>query len=691
MRNHHRPPARTRPVAVVLLLLLVLLLGPAPHAAAAVIGQLTDPEHPSLEAPVDILSARIEQTGGRLTFSIEARDDIPTSLPLPDDEMTYLWFLDTDENPGTGQPHGALGSEFNVRAVIGQTSGGGFVDVTGAVPGGGPGTVTVDGRTIRIEIWMAQIGQPEDFNWRCSSFHIADGQWVSGNPETSIADAVTLPYTAPAHVAVTTPLLALSPSGPATGQLAVEIRDASGQVLPNTEHTLAFHSTCEAVATVSGTGLVTALRPPAEHWETPYIEVWADGLMADNAAVIRVTSTDLGVQYQMYPEEHVSFYLPPWIEGVNLHAITTSYEVVAATERAYETQAEGIGEVPVSGGRQYLVLDVTDDPVTCVCGASGNPVRLGWLWGQPVHNSCYIVNDPQNRAPQWFVIFHELGHNFTCACNSFNLFCAGPSSVHNTAYSEGLASLAAMWSWQSILREPAGLGALACADIDRQITGTTNGYRQRLADYQAEGANYDAINPDIVDGILCEMKDAHGLGAWWDLFSTFLPSNEPLPIALDTREKQATWFVAAMSTTAGTDLRTQFRTEYGFPLDDGAWAGILGAVAARIAARPWTPEAVADPAAAAAPDRLLAAVPNPFAAQTEVQLALARPEPAALAVYDANGRLVTTLLDAVLPAGEHAVAWDGRDAAGRPAPSGAYFVRLVTARSTGAQKLILLR
>ncbi len=683
---------RPLPANAVPLLACALLFAPAPRATADVISQLTDPEQLSVEAPLDIRSARIEQTGGRLTFVIQTRGDIPTSLPLPDDTMTYLWLLDTDENPATGQPHGELGSEFNVRAVIGQTYGGGFVDVTGAVPGGGTGTVTVNGRTISIQIWLTQVGTPADFSWRCASFHMAGGQWVSGNPETSIADAVTLPYAAPAHVAVTTPLLALSPSGPATGQLAVEIRDANGQVLPNAEHVLAFHSTNEAVATVSGTGLVTALRPPAQHWETPYIEVWADGLMADNAAVIRVTTTDLGVEYQMYPEEHVSFYLPPAIEGVDLHAITTSYEVVPATERAYEAQAEGVGEVPVRGGRQYLVLDVTDDPVTCVCGASGNPVRLGWLWGQPVHNSCYIVNDPQNRVPQWFVMFHELGHNFTCACNSFNLFCMGPSPVHNTAYGEGLASLAAMWSWQSIRSDPGGLGALARADIDRQFTGTTNGYRQRLADYQNAGANYDAIDPDIVDGILCEMMDAYGLGAWWDLFSTFLPSNEPLPLPLDTREKQATWLVAAMSTTAGADLRPLFRTEYGFPIDDAAWTQILGAVAARIDARPWTQEAIADPGpAAAAPDRILTAAPNPFTTRTAVRLALGHEAPAALAIYDASGRLVTTLLDQVLPAGEHLVAWDGRDAAGHALPSGAYFVRLATTRGTGAQKLILLR
>ena len=74
--------------------------------------------------------------------------------------------MDTDNDPGTGQPHGAVGSEFNVRAVVGQSSVGGFVDVTGSLPGGGLGTVVFDGARVEIS-----IGMPPD---RVSRFvHVA--------------------------------------------------------------------------------------------------------------------------------------------------------------------------------------------------------------------------------------------------------------------------------------------------------------------------------------------------------------------------------------------------------------------------------------------------------------------------------------------------------------------------------------
>jgi len=549
------------------------------------ISQLSDPENPSMEAGVDIVSAAVIQDHGRLTFRIETRGPIPTALPDPDDFITFLWLLDTDRNSATGQPHGALGSEFNVRAVIGETYGGGFVDVTGGVPGGGGGSVEVQGNRVEITIWLYQIGSAAGFNWRCDSFHIVDGGWVSGNYETAIASADTLAFTPAARVIVTPPLLMLSPSGPTTGQVQVEVRDANGNVQPTGNYHVTFESTYEPVATVDVTGVVTAHMPPAQHWRTPYIVVRADGLMADNAAVVRVTANDLGVVHQMFWGTNVAYYLVPMIEGVDLAGLTSAYEVVTVTDRAYLDEAAGFGTTYLNGARLFLVLDVTDDPVTAVCGASGSPIRLGWLYGQPAHNSCYIINDPAHRTPQWFVIFHEMGHDIASQCNAFNLFCMGPSQSHDAAYSEGTASLAALWAWQSIMRCPRGIGSVAIADFDEHIRGYMSVWRQSLVDYQSAGASYALLDANVLDGILCVLFDQYGPKIWFDYLSSFLPAQAPLPVPIDTLEKQATWFVAAVSASTGEDLRDLFETAYGFPVDESAWPEIFAAVSARVAAR----------------------------------------------------------------------------------------------------------
>ena len=89
--------------------------------------------------------------------------------------------------------------------------------------------------------------------------------------------------------------------------------------------------------------------------------------------------------------------------------------------------------------------------------------------------------------------------------------------------------------------------------------------------------------------------------------------------------------------------------------------------------------------------RLLAATPNPFNPTTVIRFALARPLPVRLSVHDQRGREVRRLLDGAAPVGEQAVVWDGRDARGRPAPSGTYLVRLTSELGERSLKVTLAK
>ena len=83
--------------------------------------------------------------------------------------------------------------------------------------------------------------------------------------------------------------------------------------------------------------------------------------------------------------------------------------------------------------------------------------------------------------------------------------------------------------------------------------------------------------------------------------------------------------------------------------------------------------------------------PNPASGATTLGFALPRAGRVELAIYDASGRRVRLLASGEHAAGEHVLAWDLRDEAGRPVGAGLYFVRLESAGSTLTRRLATLR
>jgi hypothetical protein len=78
--------------------------------------------------------------------------------------------------------------------------------------------------------------------------------------------------------------------------------------------------------------------------------------------------------------------------------------------------------------------------------------------------------------------------------------------------------------------------------------------------------------------------------------------------------------------------------------------------------------------------------PNPFNPTTTIPVNLTRDAAVRLSVYDVRGRLVRTLQDGVLPAGDHAFTFRG-DGLG----SGAYIARLETPTGMQTQRLTLIK
>jgi hypothetical protein len=83
--------------------------------------------------------------------------------------------------------------------------------------------------------------------------------------------------------------------------------------------------------------------------------------------------------------------------------------------------------------------------------------------------------------------------------------------------------------------------------------------------------------------------------------------------------------------------------------------------------------------------------PNPFNPATTIRYSIPKAAHVTLRVYDAQGRLIKSLVNGKKRAGEHTATWNGEDDRGSPVASGVYFARLQSSGRGQARKIVLLK
>jgi hypothetical protein len=83
--------------------------------------------------------------------------------------------------------------------------------------------------------------------------------------------------------------------------------------------------------------------------------------------------------------------------------------------------------------------------------------------------------------------------------------------------------------------------------------------------------------------------------------------------------------------------------------------------------------------------------PNPANPRVTVAFVLGSDATVVVSIWDVRGRHVADLARGPLPAGRHAVTWDGRDRHGYTAASGTYLARVQVGGQVVARKLVLAR
>ena len=164
-------------------------------------------------------------------------------------------------------------------------------------------------------------------------------------------------------------------------------------------------------------------------------------------------------------------------------------------------------------------------------------------------------------------------------------------------------------------------------------------------------------------------------------------SNTAITAELHYRQGGGAWQVAAMTHGSGDD----YSAEIPDPAADGLTEYYLHAADAsgrtegmpRVEPAAWYSftqikenVTAADGLTPANPVALHANYPNPFNPSTTFSFTLLYEDRVELAVFDAQGKRVRTLIDGPVPGGDTQVTWNGRDDEGRALPSGTYFYRL---------------
>lgn len=83
--------------------------------------------------------------------------------------------------------------------------------------------------------------------------------------------------------------------------------------------------------------------------------------------------------------------------------------------------------------------------------------------------------------------------------------------------------------------------------------------------------------------------------------------------------------------------------------------------------------------------------PNPFNPDTQIGFSVPVRSRVTVKIFDILGRLVTTLIDETVPAGNHSVIWHGVDSEGDPVPSGIYLYSIKTGEYSRARKMVLVK
>jgi hypothetical protein len=354
----------------------------------------------------------------------------------------------------------------------------------------------------------------------------------------------------------------------AISAVPLTVIDNSGNTVPGS---VTFHGYDTSLISISGDGHVTALRAEGSTEIGTWVSASVNGVPAASTAIVRVLSTQYGIPFTRVVGENTVLYYPTPVKGEDLSVYVTQYEMPTLNEYAYAIQAQLMGVRPFAGARQIFEVDFGESEDQRVCGISGNPIRLGWNIAGNTWQNCFLVPFIAPRSPQLNVMYHEMGHNFTWASQTFG------QGLGRFEYSEGVATAISIASIQRISAYPGlyPLGTNSRAALQQQLAMVSDGMSTNFQNWLDGGADFSQLTPDIVDGIWLHYQSQRPDDFAARFFRPLQPQYSALvsPILSNLgATDQHTIFAALISAARGQDLSDEFSNTYHYPMNSTLFA-----------------------------------------------------------------------------------------------------------------------
>jgi len=433
-------------------------------------------------------------------------------------------------------------------------------------------------------------------------------------------------------------------------------------------------------------------------------QTWADfpGIAIDDKAIYITANM---FEFQSYPAIASASRLwiinkTPFYDGPNQSAVVTVHNpylsagVTATTQPAHMwgTPPSGLGTYLVSysgltaGGNEFVQVIEVSDPL----GASGGPnfsqqfVAVGNIDNTDIG----LPDAPQADTTRTIEVNDRRALNAVWRDNSLYLTAtivpvAAPDAGQTTAYWWEIDTSGGQGSW--VWTQQTAVGA---EDLG---AGTFTFFPAVTVDFEGNVAvGFSASNSGMYCGAYYaaqQFTDSPGtmqntlplaIGEDWYV-RTFGGSRnrwgDYSGLALDPIDEAVFWVYNEYACPRGTPLLGE----------DGRWCTKLGPF--RVTT---TPTGVPN-----TPDNrdltLDQNYPNPFNPTTSIRFSLTVGEYVSISVYDVRGRLVSTLVDGMLPPGDNFVMWDGTNHTGAEVGTGVYFYRLTAGGFEQTRKMMLLK